>query len=251
MTNDSGNYTCNATASPDPSSQFIVPVEGQLRMISITVGKTVLKLLCIPYCPEQAPMGACSSSAKILRWAVSQRTRLSGSTIPTQGFPLDAMLAAMRLNELALSVCPWSIEASPTAEKAVSCYKADRLIALLLSFCSVQSSLVVHEFRAAGENAPNEATDGCVWTFDAWCRVTQSASKLLQLSGPTFRFTTREFSNGGRLHREPWKTTKLSKLGGGRLATRVWALAQDNTVLWILRCRCFILFHSYESSQLT
>ena len=150
-------------------------------------------------------MGACSSSAKILRWAVTRRTRLSGSTIPTQGSPLDVMLAAMRLNELASSVRPWFIEASPTAEKAVSCYKADQLIALLLSFCSIQSSLAVREFHAAGENAPNEVTDGCVWTFDAWCCVTQSASKLLQFSGPTFRFTTREFSMVGGYTENPEK----------------------------------------------
>ena len=47
MTNESGNYTCNATASPDPPSPFIVPVEGQSGMISITVGKTSAKRLCI------------------------------------------------------------------------------------------------------------------------------------------------------------------------------------------------------------
>ena len=44
---DSGNYICNATASPDPPSPFVASVEGQSGMISITVGKTVLKLLCI------------------------------------------------------------------------------------------------------------------------------------------------------------------------------------------------------------
>ena len=47
------------------------------------------------------------------------------------------------------------------------------------------------------KNAANEATDGCVRTFDARCRVAQSASEQLQLcelSGPTFGFTTREFS---------------------------------------------------------
>ena len=47
MTNDSGNYICNAAASPDPPSQFIVPVEGQSGMLSITVGKTSARRLCI------------------------------------------------------------------------------------------------------------------------------------------------------------------------------------------------------------
>jgi len=41
---------------------------------------------------------------------------------------------------------------------------------------------------------------------------------LCELSGPTFGFTTREFSMvGGYMHGDPWKTTKLLKLGGGRL----------------------------------
>ena len=45
---DSGNYICNATASPDPPSQFIVSVEGQSGLLSITVGKTVLNF-CVYY----------------------------------------------------------------------------------------------------------------------------------------------------------------------------------------------------------
>ena len=77
--------------------------------------------LVVPYCPEQAPMGACSSSAKIWGWVVTRRTCLNGSTIPTQGPTPDANLAAMGL---ASSVCPQFVEASPTVEKAVSCYKA-------------------------------------------------------------------------------------------------------------------------------
>ena len=36
MRSDSGNYTCNATASPDPPSTFIASNEG---LLSITVGK--------------------------------------------------------------------------------------------------------------------------------------------------------------------------------------------------------------------
>ena len=43
------------------------------------------------------------------------------------------------------------VEASPTVEKAVSCYKADRLVASLPSFRSPQSSLAVHKFCAAGK----------------------------------------------------------------------------------------------------
>ena len=41
---DSGNYTCNGTASPDPPSPFIVSSERQSGMLSVTVGKTSVEL---------------------------------------------------------------------------------------------------------------------------------------------------------------------------------------------------------------
>ena len=85
---------------------------------------------------------------------------LNCSTNPTQGPTLDANLAAMGQNRLASSVHQSFIKASPTVEKAVSCYKADRLVASLLSFRSVQSSLAVREFMQ--KNAANEAAGGCV-----------------------------------------------------------------------------------------
>ena len=37
-TNDSGGYTCNATASPDPPSTFVVSSKGQSELLSIIVG---------------------------------------------------------------------------------------------------------------------------------------------------------------------------------------------------------------------
>ena len=45
MMSDSGNYTCNATASPDLPSPFIVSSERRSGMLSVTVGKTSVKLL--------------------------------------------------------------------------------------------------------------------------------------------------------------------------------------------------------------
>ena len=87
-----------------------------------------------------------------------------------QGPTLDAMLAAKGLNRLAslvhcASLC--FIEASLTVEKAVSCYKADQLIALLLSFHTFSRCLQYVNFVLQGMNAVNEATDGCMQTFDA------------------------------------------------------------------------------------
>ena len=46
--------------------------------------------------------------------------------------------------------CPRFVEASSTVEKSVSIYKADQLLASLLNFRSVQLSLAIREFRAAG-----------------------------------------------------------------------------------------------------
>ena len=64
-----------------------------------------------------------------------------GCEVTCQGVP----------SRLALSLRPCFLEASPTVEKAVSCYKVDQLVALLPSFSSVQSSLAVCKFRSAEE----------------------------------------------------------------------------------------------------
>ena len=115
-----------------------------------------VKMMCflfcvVPYCPQQALTSARGSSTKIWGWPVTWRKILNGSTIPMQGATPDAKLAVMGPNRLASSVRPRFIEASPIVEKAISCYKADQLVASLLSFCSVQSSLAVCKFRAARE----------------------------------------------------------------------------------------------------
>ena len=49
------------------------------------------------------------------------------------------------------------------SDSGEGCYKADRLIALLLSFRSVQSSPAVRDFHAA-RNTANQAMDRCVRT---------------------------------------------------------------------------------------
>ena len=60
------------------------------------------------------------------------------------------------------------VKASPTVEKAVLCYKADRLVASLPSFHSVQLSLAVCKFHAAGKECCERGHGrGCVRTFDA------------------------------------------------------------------------------------
>ena len=112
-------------------------------------------------------MGTRSSSTNIWGWAVTRRTCLNGSTIPTQGPTSDAKLTAMGPNELASSVRPWFVEVSPTVEKAVSCYKVDRFIASLLSIRGVQLSLAVRKFCAAGEE---RCERGHGWVrANLWC----------------------------------------------------------------------------------
>ena len=113
----------------------------------------------------------------------------------------------MGLNGLPSLVRPWFIEASPTVEKAVSCYKVDWLIVLLLSFRSVQSSLAQCKFRSAGK-------ERCKWRH-GWCYIAQSASEQLQLSGPTFGFTMREFSMVGSYTENPKKSQNCQNWGVG------------------------------------
>jgi len=58
-----------------------------------------IQLPYCPYCPEQVPMGARSSSTKNWGWAVTRRMYLNGSTSLSQ-----RKLAAMGPNRLASSV---------------------------------------------------------------------------------------------------------------------------------------------------
>ena len=50
-----------------------------------------------------------------------------------------------------------------------------------------------------------------------------------ELNGPTFN-SLQEFKHGKWLQGGLWKTTKLSKLGGGCLRGNGCMLAQDNTI---------------------
>ena len=102
-----------------------------------------------------------------------------GLTIPAQGPTPDAKLAAMQgvPNRLASSLRPCFVEASLTVEKAVSCYKADWLVASLPIFVAFGRCLQYANFVLQGKNAVNEATVRCVQTFDVWRRGTQSASE--------------------------------------------------------------------------
>ena len=86
-------------------------------------------------------LGVGGYTEKVLKWFNYPRERAHP----------DVKLAAMGPNRLASLVCPCFVEASPTVEKAVSCYKADRLVASLLSLRSIQLSPAVREFRAARE----------------------------------------------------------------------------------------------------
>ena len=125
------------------------------------------------------------------------------------------------LNHLASSLRPCFVEASPTMEKAVSCYKACQLIVSLPSFCSVQSLLAVREFRAAEEEHCEQGHNKCVRTFDGWCRGAQSASDQLQvceLNGPTFGFTMQEFSMVGDYTEDLKKPQNCQNWGVGTCA---------------------------------
>ena len=63
-----------------------------------------------------------------------------GCEVNCQGLP----------NQLASSLHLCFVEASLTVKKAVLCYKGERFVASLSSFCTVQSSLAVCRYDAAG-----------------------------------------------------------------------------------------------------
>ena len=147
-----------------------------------------------------------------------------------QGPTRDAKLAAMGPKRLASSVRLWFVEATSTMEKAVLCYKADRLVASLLGFRSIQSSLAVRKFRAAGEERC-ERGHGRVHA-NLWC---------LMLWHPKCNcsyVTSADLPSDSLCKNLAWwvvtwrtlKKHKTVKIGGWALAW-VWALARDNTVI--------------------
>ena len=75
-------------------------------------------------------------------------------------------------------------------------------VALLPSSATLCRCFQYTNFVLQGKNVVNKATDGCVRTFDTWCRVVQSApeqSQLCELSGPSSgQYGTRHWSNGPR-----------------------------------------------------
>ena len=99
------------------------------------------------YCPGQAPMGAHSSSAKIWGWVVTRRRCLNGSTITAQGPTPDAKLGQSTCTVGSSVLC----RGQPDSGKSCIVLQRGWLVASLLSFCSVQSSLAVREICAADE----------------------------------------------------------------------------------------------------
>ena len=102
-------------------------------------------------------------------------------------------------------------------EKAVTCCKADQLVASLPSFYSIQSLLAVRKFRAAGEECCKQGHGQVCVNLMSW---PQKCLRTIAADLPS-----------DSLHQDlawravTWrtsKTTKLSKLGGGYLA-------RDNT----------------------
>ena len=101
------------------------------------------------------------------------------------------------------------VKASPTVEKAVSCYKANQLIASLPSFHNIQSSLAVHKFHTAGPQA-----SVCEYLMPDVVppKVHQkNCSYVSSADLPLVHYA--RIQHGGRLHGEPQKTTKWG-LGG-------------------------------------
>ena len=137
----------------------------------------------LPYCPGQVPIGARSSSANIWGWVV---TRGTCSTIPTQGPTLDGNLAPMGLHRRFVGYLSRPSRLWRKLHCATNWTDSQPRWNVSIAFS--------HRLQYANfvlQPQANKATDGCVWTFDAWCCGAQSASEqsqlslLCELSGPS------------------------------------------------------------------
>ena len=172
-------------------------------------------------------MGTRSSSTKIRGWAVTRRRCLNGSTIPVQGSTPDAKLTAMGPNQLALPVRPCFIEASLTVEKAVSCYKVDRLVASLLSFRTLSCRLSTQISCCSGR------------TLQTGPRTGVCEPLMPDVVVPKAHQNNRSYVNSvdppsySLLKNLAWwavtrRTLKNHKIGG-RTLVRVWVLAREDS----------------------
>ena len=127
---------------------------------------------------------------------VTRRRCLNGSTIPVEG-PTPRMRSKLP-GCMYRIIASCFVEASLTVEKAVSCYKADRLVASLPSFRSVQSSLAVRKFCAAGkERCERGHRQACAKPLMPDVMASKAQSQLCELSRSTFEFNMQEFSMVG------------------------------------------------------
>ena len=124
-------------------------------------------------------------------------------------------------NQLASSVRPFFVEASPTVEKTVSCYKADRLVALLLSFHSVQFACVTRISCCRGGTLRTRPQTGL-------CEPDVMAPKAHQNNRS---YVSSVDLPSDSLHKNLawWVITRNCENWGWMLA-RVSVLARDNTV---------------------
>ena len=181
--------------------------------------------MSIPYCPEQAPMGARSSSVKIWGWAVYTEKVLewfnypharahSGCKVSNHGTEWAYIVGS--------SVIRWG---QPDSGESCIMLQSGPIHSLLVAKFS-QHSVIAYSMQISccRERTLRMRPWMGVWTFDAWRCGVQSApkqSQLCELSGPTFGFTIHENLARWAVTRRTLKNCKTVKIG-------VWALA------WVL-----------------
>ena len=191
------------------------PIVFFLTLCSLlTIMFKVPAIANILYCPRQVPMGTRSSKCQklmvgscteeVLKWFNYLLARAHPRCEVSWGYWIDLHHRF--------------VEASPTVEKAVTCYKADRLVASFPSFHSIQSSLAVREFHSAGEECSERDHGQVCVNLMSWHPKHIRTITAMWAQGPTFGFTMQGSSMMGRLHRGPRKTTKLSNWGVGACA---------------------------------
>ena len=152
-----------------------------------------------------------SYTEKVLKWFNYPRARVHpGWEVSCHGTKSTCIAGS--------SVLHWG---QPDSGESCIVLQSGPTRSLIAEFPHVKLSLEYTNFVLQWKNAANEATNGCMRTFDAWCRGAQSASEqsqLRELSGPTFIFTTQEFSIVGGYTENLEKRQNCQNWGEGTCA---------------------------------
>ena len=188
--------------------------------------------MSVPYCPGQVPMGTHSSSVKIWSWAVTQRTWLNGSTIPMQGPTLEVSCHGTKSTCI---VGLSTIRGQPDSGESFIVLQSGPTRSLVAKF--PQHSVVACRTRISCCSLRCERVHGRVcanlWCLMSWRPKCIRTKAAMWAQRTYIKIYYVRIKHGGQLPREPWKTTKLSKLGVGTYLPRTMCICD----MWLCTCK--------------